>query len=187
MSDGMKRTDSLKALARHITDEAVVVAIGGLIDEWAHILHRDLNYYSGGMGLAASIGLGLSLAQPKRKVIVLDGDGGLLMNLGSFATTSGLRPPNFLHLIFNNGTYESSGNIQLPGGDHVRFSDIASGSGVGNVREVSEIAAWREMIPEILTLQEHTVVVLRVVPGDSVPLLSHDRIAHRFRFQEALK
>ena len=43
------------------------------------------------------------------------------------------------------------------------------------------------MIPEILTLQEHTVVVLRVVPGDAVPLLSHDRIAHRFRFQEALK
>jgi thiamine pyrophosphate-dependent acetolactate synthase large subunit-like protein len=183
----MKRTDCLAVLAESVTDELVVVAVGGLIDEWHHLRPRDLNYYSGGMGLASSIGLGLSLARPDRKVIVLDGDGALLMNLGSLASAGQQKPPNLLHLVFNNGTYESSGGFSLPGSERTQFHAFAKIAGVGDTREVNGLQEWRDMLPGLLRTQGHVLVDLKVVPGDSVPLMTEDKLERRYRFQRALE
>ncbi len=186
MSSGMKRMDCLAALAEHVSDELVVVAVGGLIDEWHHLRPSDLNYYSGGMGLASSIGLGLSLALPERRVIILDGDGALLMNLGSLTTAGHQRPRNLLHLVFNNGTYESSGGFALPGADGLGFDAFARAAGIEDAREVTDLQEWREMLPGLLSAPGHVVLDLKVGPGDPVPSMTEDKLERRFRFQRAL-
>jgi phosphonopyruvate decarboxylase len=182
----MKRTDCLAVLAEKVTNELVVAAVGGLIDEWHHLRPSDLNYYSGGMGLASSIGLGLSLARPDRKVIVLDGDGAILMNLGSLATASHQGPSNLIHLIFDNGMYESSGRFPLPGADHIKFHGLARAAGIENSREVSDLDVWRGILPDILGSRQHNLINLKVIPGDPVPLMTEDKLARRHRFQSAL-
>lgn len=187
MSRGMKRTDCLATLAERVTDELVVAAVGGLIDEWHHLRPRDLNYYSGGMGLASSIGLGLSLSNPDRKVIVLDGDGALLMNLGSLATAGRQNPSNLLHLVFNNGIYESSGGFPLPGPENIRFDAFAREAGIGDTREVADLQTWKEALPGLLGTTGHVLVDLKVTAGDPVPSMIEDKLECRYRFQRALK
>jgi sulfopyruvate decarboxylase subunit beta len=182
----MKRTDCLRAFAKHISNEPIVVAVGGLIDEWHEVLPRDLNYYSGGMGLAQSIGLGLSIAFPERRVIVFDGDGAVLMNLGGLVTSGDCAPSNLLHLVFHNGTYESSGKFRIPGEGKASLPALARAAGVARVETVSDLNKWSNMIPELLTSREHTVVILDVAAGDRVPLFAGDKVAYRQRFQEAL-
>ncbi len=187
MTVAMTRTDCLAALAERVTVEPVVVAVGGLVDEWHHLLPRDLNYFTGGMGLASSIGLGLSLARPDRKVIVLDGDGALLMSLGSLASAAHQAPDNLLHLVFNNGTYDSSGGFTLPAEQKLRFHEIASAAGIEDSRQVDDLATWRDMVPDLLSAPGHAIVVLKVVTGDSVPMMTGDKLEYRFRFQRALQ
>lgn len=95
----MKRDEALALLARHVTDEAVVATYQAAFD-WMRLAPRDLNYVSiGAMGIASSHALGLALGRPDRRVVVLDGDGSLLMNLGSLATIAGAAPRNLAHLV----------------------------------------------------------------------------------------
>ncbi|MFM8678918.1 MAG: thiamine pyrophosphate-dependent enzyme [Alphaproteobacteria bacterium] len=95
----MKRDEALALLARHVTDEAVVATYQAAFD-WMRLAARDLNYVSiGAMGIASSHALGLALGRPDRRVVVLDGDGSLLMNLGSLATIAGAAPRNLAHLV----------------------------------------------------------------------------------------
>lgn len=110
----MNRKTALEMLAGRITDE-IVVATYSSASEWIEIIDRPLNYFSSGaMGLASSHGLGLALARPERRIIVLDGDGSLLMNLGTLVTIGKVAPRNFTHLVFRNGTYEANGGHPTP-------------------------------------------------------------------------
>lgn len=186
MSGFMDRAKCLQALAKYVTDEPVVVAVGGLIDEWSQILPRKLNLYSGGMGLASSIGLGLSIALPERRVIVLDGDGAVLMNLGTLVTTSEQSPPNLLHLIFHNGTYQSSGGFPVPGEGKASLVELANAAGGIDVRSTGDLESWKEMIPDLLASRQHSIVVLEVTDGDAAPLFSGDKLMQRQRFEQAL-
>ena len=78
------------------------------------------------MGSASTIGLGIALAQPQRKVIVVDGDGSLLMQLGSLVTIAGAAPANFFHFVFENGVYETSGVAAVAGRGQVRLRSDGS-------------------------------------------------------------
>lgn len=110
----MNRKKALELLAGRITDE-IVVATYSSASEWIEIIDRPLNYFSSGaMGLASSHGLGLALARPERRIVVLDGDGSLLMNLGTLVTIGNVSPRNFTHLVFRNGTYEANGGHPTP-------------------------------------------------------------------------
>ncbi len=93
-------------------DDAVVVMANGYISRAGFGLgDRPGHFYMiGSMGLASSIGLGIALAQPRRRVVVLDGDGNVLMNLGGLATVAAQRPPNFYHVVLDNEAYASTGN-----------------------------------------------------------------------------
>src|SRR5476649_1270187 len=103
----MKRDACLKVLARHRGD-AVVVATYQAAFDWMRIAPHALNYVSiGAMGQASSHALGLALGRPDRRVIVLDGDGSLLMNLGTLVTIAAAAPRNLLHFVCENGVYES--------------------------------------------------------------------------------
>ncbi len=122
----MKREECFRILARHIKDEAVVATYSSAVD-WVEIAPRPLNYLSiGAMGLDSSHGLGLALGRPDKRVIVLQGDGSLLMNLGSLVTIAAVAPKNLVHFVAQNDTYEANGSQPIPN-PKVDFAGMARG------------------------------------------------------------
>src|ERR1700681_1913920 len=126
----MDRIDCLKALARHVTEADIVLPVYSTAFDWIDIRPHPLNYLShGAMGLASSHALGLALGRPDKRVIVLDGDGSLLMNLGSLVTVAEAAPKNFFHFVIENGTYEANGSHPIPGRGRVDFAKLAQAAG----------------------------------------------------------
>src|SRR5262249_39271475 len=136
----MKRDECLKVLARHVTDTDIVLPVYSAAFDWIDIRPHPLNYVShGAMGLASSHALGLALGRPDRRIIVLDGDGSLLMNLGSLVTIAAAAPPNLFHFVCHNGTYEANGGHPIPGRDRVDFCGFARSAGYPKVHEFSDL------------------------------------------------
>lgn len=166
----MKRDECLRLLARHIPNEIVVGAYSTAFD-WISIRpEHPLNYMSvGAMGLASSHGLGLALACPERKIIVLDGDGSLLMNLGSLVTIANVGPENLVHFVSENGNYEANGGHPIPGRDRLSFAGVARSAGYRNVLEFDDLADFAAQIPGILKAKGPTFVDLKLIAGADVP------------------
>ncbi len=139
----MNRMECLRVLADHVTDEIVVATYSSATD-WLAIVDRPLNYFAvGAMGLASSHGLGLALARPEKRVIVLDGDGSLLMNLGTLVTIGAVAPANFVHLVGHNGSYEANGGVPIPNKE-VDFAGVARAAGIKSChtfRDIDDFAA----------------------------------------------
>lgn len=99
----MERPEGIRVVLRRLKNEPIIANLGPATFDLFALGDREANLYTwGGMGLVSSIGLGVALAAPERKVIVMDGDGSLLMNLGSLATIARQRPPNLVHIIWDN-------------------------------------------------------------------------------------
>src|ERR687883_1525140 len=133
--------NALKAIADRRGD-AIVVNTMMTAREWPPFTTReelDLPL-TGCMGKASSLGLGIALARPDRKVIVLDGDGSLLMNLGSLVTIGNAKPQNLVHCVFENGIYEVTGGQPVPGEGIFNFATMARGAGFPNVYELDDEA-----------------------------------------------
>ena len=107
----MIRREAVEIVARLLTNKDVCVSANGFISRDLHEAHdSSTNFYMvGSMGLASSIGLGLALKKPRKRVYVFDGDGSILMNLGSLVTIGSLQPKNLVHVIFDNNSHESTG------------------------------------------------------------------------------
>jgi len=156
--------EALKVISRHRRD-AVVVATYTTNREWPQVSDKpelDL-LFAGGMGKASSLGLGLAMARPDLKVIVLDGDGSLLMNLGSLVTIANIAPPNLIHFVFENGVYRTSGCQPIPGVSQISFAGLAKNSGYANVHEFSDIESLAREIEPIMTQSGPTFVCLQIV------------------------
>jgi sulfopyruvate decarboxylase subunit beta len=148
----MKRDECLNVLARHITDADIVLPVYSAAFDWIDIRPHPLNFLShGAMGLASSHALGLALGLPDRRIIVLDGDGSLLMNLGSLVTIAAAAPPNLYHLVCQNGTYEANGGHPIPGRDLVDFCGFARSSGYPIVRGFSDLKIFEQQIGALLS------------------------------------
>jgi thiamine pyrophosphate-dependent acetolactate synthase large subunit-like protein len=157
----MKRQDCFKALRRHITDEIVVATYSSAV-EWNDLGARTLNYFSmGAMGLASSHALGLALANPNRRIVVLDGDGSLLMNLGSLVTIGGQQPKNLVHFVSNNGCYEANGSHPIPN-KQVDFSGIAKSAGYAHTFDFSELQSFEQQIGHLLAQSGPVFATLHV-------------------------
>lgn len=184
----MNRLDCLKILDRLITDE-IVVATYSTATDWLAINNRVWNYYSfGAMGLASSHGLGLALGRPDKRVIVLDGDGSLCMNLGTLITIGAVQPKNFVHFVFHNGTYEANGGHPIPNKE-VDFAGIARSAGIAKTHTITELADFQARIGELIKEQGPVFADLRVEQG---PLGKRDykdmySAARRAAFRAALK
>ena len=122
------------------------------------------------MGGASSMGLGLALARPERRVIVFDGDGSLLMQLGSLATVAGARPRNLIHLIFKNGVYHTSGAQEIPGGLTVDFVAMARGAGYRSALAIHDLEDFRRRFPELLKAEGPILVELSTTLADQTPM-----------------
>ena len=165
----MKRDECLKALARHRTDE-IVVAVYSAAQEWLHISPSDLNYtFVGAMGQGSSHGLGLALGRPDKRVVVLDGDGSLLMNLGSLITIAHAAPLNLIHCVCENGTYETNGSVPIPRSGQFSFSSLAREAGYRNSYEFDDLEDWEEQIDHILKESGPVFASLHLEPGKSYP------------------
>jgi sulfopyruvate decarboxylase subunit beta len=148
----MKREDCFRALARHISDQ-IVIATYSSAAEWNELNPRVLNYFSmGAMGLASSHGLGLALGRPDKRIVVLDGDGSLLMNLGSLVTIAAAAPKNFVHFVSKNSCYEANGSHPIPN-PKVDFSGLARAAGYAHCFDFSDLGAFEQQIAHVLGLQ----------------------------------
>ena len=157
----MKRDACFRALARQITDEVVIATYSSAVD-WNDLNPRALNYFSmGAMGLASSHGLGLALANPKRRIVVLDGDGSLLMNLGSLVTIAAAAPKNLFHFVCNNGCYEANGGHPIPN-PQVDFSGLARSAGYRQAYDFSELASFEQQVGHVISEEGPVFATLHV-------------------------
>ncbi len=146
----MKRDEFLKVLGEQRKDE-VVVAVYSAAQEFIQIAPHPLNYtFTGAMGQGSSHALGLALGRPDKRVIVLDGDGSLLMNLGTLVTIGHAAPANFLHCLCSNGSYETNGSIPLPVNAKFSFTALALAAGYRNAYRITDLEEWRGRLPELL-------------------------------------
>ena len=132
------RARAIAAILELLTDQPVVICNGFPSREVYSIADRSTHFYMiGSMGVAAAIGLGVALNKPNKKVIVLDGDGNVLMGMGSLATIGALRPKNLIHVVLDNEVYGSTGN-QPTLSRIVRLDQVAKAAGYVNVERVRE-------------------------------------------------
>ena len=166
----MKPEDVLKAIAAARGD-AIVVPTMTTGPAWRDLAPNDLSVGCVGfMGGASSLGLGMALARPDRRVIVLDGDGSLLMQLGSLATIAGAAPRNLLHLLFKNGVYHTSGSQEIPGGLTVDFVTMARGAGYRTALSIGELDDFKRRFPGLLTAEGPIFVELHTTLADQTPM-----------------
>jgi sulfopyruvate decarboxylase subunit beta len=146
----MKRDQAFQILARHFPDGIVVPVFQAAFD-WMAIRPHPLNYLcTGAMGQASSHALGLALGCPEHKVVVLDGDGSLLMNLGSLVTIASVAPTNLVHFVCSNGLYEVNGRYPIPGASDVDFSLLAKAAGFRRTYEFSELDTFEQGVDDVL-------------------------------------
>jgi len=172
----MKPEELLKLIAGARGD-AICVPTMTTAPAWRDIAPDDLSITCAGfMGGASSMGLGLALANPKRRVVVFDGDGSLLMQLGSLATIAGARPRNLTHLLFKNGVYHTSGAQNIPGGFDVDFVMMAKGAGYRNAYAIREIDDFRRRVKRIVHDEEGPLFVeLHTGLADKTPMMVRER------------
>ena len=166
----MKPEDVLRIIAAARGD-AVCVPTMTTSPAWRTLAPDDLSVGCVGfMGGASSMGLGLALARPERRVIVFDGDGSLLMQLGSLATVAGARPRNLVHLLFKNGVYHTSGAQEIPGGLTVDFVAMAKGAGYRTALAIHDLEEFRRRFPELLRAEGPILVELHTTLADQTPM-----------------
>jgi thiamine pyrophosphate-dependent acetolactate synthase large subunit-like protein len=177
----MPLDESLKVVASHRREGDAVISTMSAAREWMKLgVHPlDFIYAPSAMGQAPALGLGIAIAQPERRVIVLNGDGCLLMNLGCLVTITGQAPPNYLLATFDNSVYEVTGQqwtaasseARRGGAGAVDYCQIARGSGFSSVFEFEHLEDWRQGAPKVLAARGPVFVLLRVapVPGGEVP------------------
>ena len=119
---------------------------------------------SGCMGKASSVGLGLALAQPERKVVVLDGDGSLLMNLGAMVTVSDQAPENLIHFLFDNGVYAVTGGQPVPGSGRADWKQMAAAAGYAATFYFDNLEDFTTEIDDILAARGPVFVHLTIIP-----------------------
>jgi sulfopyruvate decarboxylase subunit beta len=160
----MKRADCIKALYPEFEEALVVTIMGACAQELYDLGHRENFFYlQHAMGLASSIGLGLALSLPHERVVVLDGDGSVLMNLGTFTTLARYRPTNLIHLVFDNGSLLSTGGFASHTTSGVtNLAAIARGAGIPVVAEVSTLYDFMAAAATAFDSRELSVIVAKV-------------------------
>jgi sulfopyruvate decarboxylase subunit beta len=167
----MRRQEAIATLVANRGD-AITITTEQAIGAWRAAVPEPPNEIPdhldivGCMGSASTIGLGIALAQPERRVIVVDGDGSLLMQLGSLVTIAGAAPPNFFHFVFENGVYETSGCQPLPAEGRFDFKDMAQAAGFAHSLRFEDASAFAAALPGLLQRRGPVFVSVRTEPED---------------------
>ena len=179
----MKRYDCLKAIAPHFGEELVVTNIGAVRHEWQALRPHPANYHLQNLGLTSSMALGLALALPHRKVVAFDGDGSLLLNLGSLATIANQHPRNLIHIVFDNECYESSRGAPTATAGQADLAAIARGAGFANVMTAKTLAEFEERFLRALKSNDLYFILAKVEAGaGDVPAAALDSQENKYLF-----
>jgi sulfopyruvate decarboxylase subunit beta len=187
----MNRVDALGAiyplLARD--DVAVVTIMGAVAAELYTLGHRpNFFYLEHAMGLASSLGLGIALAQPHTPVVVIDGDGSLLMNLGTLSTLARYRPGNLTHVVFDNESLLSVGGFPTATSTGTDLAGIATASGVPSVVRADTLDAFAAAFETALTGPKLTTIVSKVAAiGPKSFHMDLPLLENRFQFSRQLR
>jgi thiamine pyrophosphate-dependent acetolactate synthase large subunit-like protein len=180
----MKRFECLQAIAALVKDELFVTTAGGATAEWNGVHPSDGNIQVKTLGLCSSIGLGLALALPRRKVFVFDGDGALWMNLGSLATIGLHQPKNLIHICWDNQQYESSGGEPTAAtAGNIDFAGVARNAGIKSSHTAASVEQLRQVVSRALTTDGPHFIWARIEPGRAeAPPLPYDELENKYRF-----
>jgi sulfopyruvate decarboxylase subunit beta len=185
----MKRIDALRAIYDRLDDCAVVTIMGAVAAELQSIGHRSNFFYlQHAMGLASSVGLGIALSRPSIRVVVFDGDGSLLMNLGGLSTLGRYRPKNLVHVVFDNESLLSVGGFPTATGTCTRLAEVAAAAGVPRTACATSLDEFVKAFVAAQRADELTTLVAKVDavgPADFVTDLG--LLENRFQFQRYLQ
>jgi thiamine pyrophosphate-dependent acetolactate synthase large subunit-like protein len=184
----MTHHQALEVLARHRGNRIVVTTMGS-VGIWPALSDSplDFHYIPSAMGQGPALGLGLALAQPGRGVIVINGDGCMLMNLGSLVTIASHPAPLYL-VIIDNGLYEVTGGQPRAGTGQVDFAGLARSAGIARVYPFDTLEGWQAGAPEALTGPGPVAIWLKVEGkyGQKTPTAPRPMSEQIKRLQQAL-
>jgi len=179
----MKRYDCLQALALQVKDALVVSSAGAMTLEWNSLHPSDGNFRVRTLGLCSSIALGMALGLPQRKVVALDGDGSLLMNLCSLPTIARMRPGNLVHIVFDNEVYEASGSKKTATATGADLVGIARAAGIGNSQWAKTVDEFAAVTAAALSGGDLCFIGAKVTSErTAVPPFPIDEVENKYRF-----
>ena len=181
--------DALAIVAPHLRDEVCICSNGFMSRAVYGARDGEASFYMiGSMGLASSIGLGIAMTTPARRVVVFDGDGNVLMNLGTLATIAATAPKNLVHLCFDNGAHASTGGQTTISGA-VHLDEVARAAGYRWSGRVDEAGALAEIVPRVLAQDGPSFLLMKVELGPPVapgPRIPHTPEQMTIRLRRAL-
>jgi len=185
----MLRLECLRSIYSEINDCPVVTIMGAVAAELQSLGHRpNFFYLQHAMGLASSTGLGLALCMPDQRVIVLDGDGSLLMNLGSLSTMARYRPKNLTHVVFDNESLLSVGGFPTATSTGTDLEGIDRSAGIPSVTTVREVDNFKTAFREAGEGQELTTIIAKVeATGPSGYVTDLSLLENRFQFRRYIQ
>ena len=179
----MKRYDCLRAIAPHFGDELVVTNLGAVRHEWQALRPHHGNYHLQNLGLTSSMALGLALALPHRKVVAFDGDGSLLLNLGSLATIANQHPRNLIHVVFDKECYESSRGAPTATAGRADLAAVAAGCGFVNVITTKTLPEFEQGFLRALRSNDLHFILAKIEAGAAdVPAAALDSQENKYLF-----
>jgi len=187
MSTTLTRAAATRLLAERLTGEVVVSNLGQASLDLQRIADRPLNCYTfGAMGQCSSVGLGIALARPDVRVVCLDGDGSLLMNLGSLCTIANLALSNYALVVWDNEVHQTTGGQPTATAGRSSLAAIARGAGLDKAMDVRTEEELRRAYDRVLTEDGPWMVCVKVMAGRAEGRLDRDVVGHARRFARAL-
>jgi len=184
----MKRIEAIEKIMDTLDNELVVCATGMISRESFYIHDREANFYMiGSMGLNSAIGLGLAINRPERVVIVLDGDGSVLMNMGILASIGELAPRNLVHIVLDNESYASTGG-QRSISDAISLEKVAAAAGYKYAQRVDTPDQLSAELDGLRAKPRPTFLLIKVQPGNlpDIPRVSLSPPEIKSRFVRAV-
>ncbi|MFN8571567.1 MAG: thiamine pyrophosphate-dependent enzyme [Gemmatimonadaceae bacterium] len=184
----MKRLEALQGIYDRLTNCAVVTIMGAVAAELQSLGHRSNFFYlQHAMGLASSLGLGIALAKPRTQVVVLDGDGSLLMNLGGLTTLARYRPRNLIHVVFDNESLLSVGGFPTATSTGSDLGAMAAAAGIPRTETVGTVDGFVGAFDDALAANDLSTLVAKVeAVGPSGYVTDLALLENRFQFPRAL-
>ena len=185
----MLRLDCLRSIYSQLEDSLVVTIMGAVAAELQSLGHRpNFFYLQHAMGLASSTGLGLALCLPEQKVIVFDGDGSLLMNLGSLTTMARYRPRKLVHIVFDNESLLSVGGFPTATSTGTDLEGVARAAGIPCVVAVRSVESFKAAVTDALQSNELTTIIAKVeATGPAGYVTDLSLLENRFQFRRHIQ
>jgi len=189
MGDSVTRLEALGAIHGRLDDKIVVTIMGAVSAELQSIGHRpNFFYLQHAMGLASSMGLGIALSRPDREVVVFDGDGSILMNLGGLTTMARYKPRNLVHVVFDNESLLSVGGFPTATATGSDIAGMAAAAGVPRTCTVRTLDEFTRAFDAAVQARELTTLVAKVdAVGPAGYVTDLAMLENRFEFQRWLR